>query len=376
MPLGRSSDSCFAFARCIVSHTLTTSLPGGPMPNETPSVSVIVPVYNAQATIDRCLDALEQQTLPRARYKVIVVDDGSTDNTRQHIQGYAQVHLLQQTHAGPAAARNLGVQHARGEFVLFTDADCEPAPDWIEQMVAALNDPQIAGAKGIYRTRQRALVARFVQLEYESRYDRMNRHMARNGCIDFIDTYAAGYRRDVFQASGGFDPSFATASVEDQELSFRIAGRGHRLVFAPQAIVDHWGHATTCGAYARKKFKIGYHKVKVLTRHTGKTWTDSHTPQCLKVQIALLGLAGCALAAGLIWPRLMWAAAGLSTLFFLTTLPFAARAWKKDRAVALLSPILLSLRALALGSGLLAGIAHALVRSVARLVSRQGIDYH
>lgn len=324
-------------------------------------VSVIVPAFNSQTTIARCLQALERQTLSQEHYEVIVVDDGSTDDTRGRVQSYAQTRLLTQRHAGPAAARNLGAQHARGEIVLFTDADCEPAPDWLEQMLAPFADAQVAGVKGVYLTHQQAIVARFVQVEYETRYERMARHMARSGRIDFIDTYAAGYRRNVFLDSGGFDTAFTTASVEDQELSFRIARQGHRLVFAPHAIVYHWGHAATISAYARKKFKIGYHKVKVLTRHTGKTWTDAHTPQRLKAQILLLGLGGGALAASLIWHKLIWAAAGLTALFFLTTLPFAAQAWKKNVAVALVSPILLLLRAIALGSGLLAGIAHAIV---------------
>jgi GT2 family glycosyltransferase len=253
--------------------------------------------------------------------------------------------------------------------VLFTDADCEPAQDWIEQMLLPFADAQVAGVKGTYLTHQRAVVARFVQMEYETRYERMAQHMARNGQIDFIDTYAAGYRRDVFLTSGGFDPAFATASVEDQELSFRIAQR-HRLVFAPHAIVYHWGHADTLWAYAGKKFKIGYYKVDVLARHTGKAWTDSHTPQRLKAQILLLGLAGFALAAGLIWHKLAWVAAGSCLIFFLTTLPFALSAWKKDSSVALVSPGLLLLRALALGSGLLAGIVHHIGRKAARLVFR------
>jgi glycosyltransferase involved in cell wall biosynthesis len=151
-------------------------------------VSVIVPAFNSQTTIARCLQALERQTLSQEHYEVIVVDDGSTDDTRGRVQSYAQPRLLTQRHAGPAAARNLGAQHARGEIVLFTDADCEPVPDWIEQMLAPFADAQVAGVKGVYLTHQQAIVARFVQVEYETRYERMARHMARHGRIDFIDT--------------------------------------------------------------------------------------------------------------------------------------------------------------------------------------------
>ena len=93
--------------------------------------------------------------------------------------------MLSQANAGPAAARNYGARLARGAILLFTDADCAPAPDWAERMLAPFADPTVAGAKGEYRTHQRELVARFVQQEYQDRYDRMTGQPQ----IDFVDTY-------------------------------------------------------------------------------------------------------------------------------------------------------------------------------------------
>jgi glycosyltransferase involved in cell wall biosynthesis len=316
-----------------------------------PEISVIIPAYQAEDTIDRCLDALAHQTVPRARYEVLVVDDDSTDGTRIRVQAHGGVRLLRQEHRGPAAARNLGVDHALGEIVLFTDADCEPLPDWIERMAAALDGGAVA-AKGAYLTRQRELVARFVQVEYEDKYD----HMAREPEIDFVDTYAAGYRRDVFLAHGGFETVFPVASVEDQEFSFRLARRGYRMVFVPEARVYHWGHAQDVWSYGRKKFRIGYWKVMVHRRHPDKLWRDSHTPQVLKAQILLAGLATLGLVAGLAWPALWWASGVLALLFLLTTVPFVRKAWRKDVQVSLVSPGLLLVRALALGTGFAAGL--------------------
>lgn len=359
-----------ACTRCTMTHTLDDPQDCDTATNPTLQASVVVPAYNSQATLDRCLKALERQTLPPAQFEIIVVDDGSTDDTCARIKAHRTVKLLTQRHTGPAAARNLGIEHAHAEVVLFTDADCEPAADWIEQMLAPLNDPQTVGAKGVYRTHQRALVARFVQMEYETRYARMASHMARSNRIDFIDTYAAAYRRDVLLANGGFDSTFATASVEDQELSFRIAEQGHRLVFAPQAVVYHWGHAASIRAYARKKFKIGYFKIEVLARHRDKVWQDAHTPQTLKAQILILALGVCCLVGGLCWSPLFWAAAGLGLFFSATTIPFTLRAWKHDPPIALISPFLILLRALALGSGMLAGMLSYLLRKATKLVTR------
>ncbi|MBI5567054.1 MAG: glycosyltransferase, partial [Chloroflexi bacterium] len=254
-----------------------------------PTYSVIVPAYRATGVLPHCLAALRDQTLACETYEIIVVDDGSPDQTAEVaaklLEG-AQGSVIRAPHGGPAHARNLGAQAARGEILAFTDADCEPAHDWLECLTAPLHDKTVTGAKGVYRTRQKSLVARFVQQEYQDKYDRL----ANQAAIDFVDTYSAAYRRDVFLASGGFDETFTTASGEDQEFSFRLAAQGHRLVFAPRAVVYHQ-HDATLAEYARRKFGIGCWKMLVLKRHPGKAVRDSHTPQLLKVQMGLLAAA-------------------------------------------------------------------------------------
>jgi glycosyltransferase involved in cell wall biosynthesis len=322
-----------------------------------PLVSIVVPAHHASETIDRCLDALSRQTVPRESYEIIVVDDGSSDGTRIRVESHAGGRLLTQARSGPAAARNLGVQHANGGIVLFTDADCEPAPDWIEQMLVPFREEQVVGVKGIYLSHQRETVARFVQIEYEDRYDRM----AHQASIDFVDTYAAGYRRHILLAHGGFDPTFPEASVEDQELSFRLAEQGYTMVFAPLARVYHLGHARNPWAYFRRKFRIGYWKVMVTRKHPSKLLRDSHTPQVLKVQILLAGSGSLCLLGSVLWPPLGWGLAVSGILFLVTTLPFAFKAWPKDPVAALVSPALLLLRALALGTGFFAGAVAGLI---------------
>jgi lipopolysaccharide/colanic/teichoic acid biosynthesis glycosyltransferase/glycosyltransferase involved in cell wall biosynthesis len=320
-----------------------------------PRISVIVPAYNAANTIDHCLNALADQTIAAEDYEIIVVDDGSSDETCGRVKAHAGVQLVTQPHAGPAAARNLGAQRAKGDVLLFTDADCAPGREWIERMLGPFDNREIVGVKGAYVTRQREIVARFVQLEYETRYQRMARHRY----IDFIDTYAAGYRRGVFLANGGFDSIFPSASVEDQELSFRLARQGYKMVFVPEASVCHLGHPGSIQAYWRRKFRIGYWKVLVTKRHPEKVWLDSHTPQTLKAQIVLVGLMLFFLLGAVVWLPMLWGLAVATLLYAPSTLPFVIRAGRKDPLVALVSPGLLLLRALALGTGYAVGlVAH------------------
>jgi lipopolysaccharide/colanic/teichoic acid biosynthesis glycosyltransferase/GT2 family glycosyltransferase len=320
---------------------------------ERPTISVVVPARDAADVLPRCLAGLQRQIIPRNRYEVIVVDDGSSDLTAR-VAAEAGVRVIGQNWAGPAAARNRGAREARADLLVFTDADCVAAPDFLEKIVSPLGDPSVVGVKGAYRTQQRGVIPRFVQAEYEHKYVRTRRFPR----IDFVDTYAAAYRRDVFLAHGGFLVSFPHPSVEDQELSFRLAGLGHKLLFAPQAIVYHC-HDETIGDYVRRKFRIGYWKAKLLRWHPARLLNDSHTPLAQRLQVALFPL--CALAALLAALQgtlsLAFAAGGLGLLL---TCPELATIVQFDWRLLFIAPLMLFLRAASLAAGLMAG---ALTRS-------------
>lgn len=315
------------------------------------TISVIVPAYNAAATLPACLSALRSQKGDHGGpVEVIVVNDGSRDETARLAQECG-ARVIHQTHQGIGAARNLGVRQARGEVIAFTDADCAPASDWLDEITRPFADPEVMGVKGVYATKQRGLVARFAQAEYEEKYDLM-RGAER---IDFVDTYSAAYRRAVFAHNPGFDPRFSR-SGEDIEFSYRLAESGCKLVFAPTAIVYH-RHPNTLGGYFRRKFFVGYWRVWMYKMHPRKILADSHTPQSLKIQ---MGLALASLVAILFSPffgpgSVLAAAAVIA--FLLMSLPFALNTWPRDRMVAVLAPLILFWRAIALDAGFFAALA-------------------
>jgi GT2 family glycosyltransferase len=282
-----------------------------------------------------------------------VVDDGSNDQSasvaKEILQDTSTSQIITVPHGGQAAARNAGAKIAHGDLLLFTDADCEPLPNWIERISAVFSDPNVAGAKGIYCTRQQNLVARFVQQEYQDKYDRLRKQAT----IDFIDTYSAAYRRDVFLAHGGFNS--AIAIDEDQEFSFRLSAQGQRLILVPDAVVAHQ-HVTSTAQYMRRKFHIGYWKAYILRLHPDKTIRDSHTPQSMKAQMGLLaiaiGLTAISIAARqpIALTLIAW------SVLIISMFPFLIKIARRDPIVLLIAPVLIMLRALTLGVGLGAGI--------------------
>jgi len=313
-----------------------------------------MPAYNAETTIEGALAALRDQDAPLAR-EIIVVDDGSTDATAAIASRFEGVRVVSQRNAGPAVARNRGAELANGDVIAFVDSDCVAAPDWLANLLSPFSDPGVDGVKGAYRTRQRAFAARFVQLEYEDKYDRM----ARREFIDFVDTYSAAFRREMFTRSGGYSSAFPTACAEDVDLSYRMEREGARLVFRPQAIVYH-RHPDRLGAYLRKKFRFAMWRVLAVKRNPQKLLTDSHTPQLMKVQaVAAPAIAALALTSPVV-PHAGIASAALAGLFAASTVPFTLKAFRKDRAVAVASPLLLFLRGLAQGAGLAVGTARLL----------------
>src|ERR1700734_4201914 len=282
---------------------------------EVNSVSIIIPTFNGASRIGHTLDALLMQTAGR-NVEILVVNDGSTDDTASVVGRYSAVRLISQANAGPAAARNRGASEARGTLILFTDDDCVPMPDWLGAMIKPFEDPKVVGAKGIYRTHQKRLVARFVQIEYEDRY----RLMADLDCIDFIDTYSAAFRRDRFLEMTGYDTSFPVACAEDAELSYRMSARGWKMKFAPAAIVYHT-HPETLSRYLRRKYKFTFWRMLALRKNPSKAVKDSHTPQLMKLQLLFAPALVLAMAFDLAVRPAVPASLFVLAAFLLSTLP-------------------------------------------------------
>ncbi|MBE1527231.1 glycosyltransferase involved in cell wall biosynthesis [Sphingopyxis sp. OAS728] len=197
-------------------------------------VAVIVPVWNGEAVLGRCLDALVRQTVPRDAYQIIVVDNGSSDATARIARSYSGVELLEEKRPGSYVARNLGIGRVRAPITAFTDADCEPAPDWLEQVLrAAVANPGFGVLAGKIDLFDEIAQEREVFGDYERLFSFPQSHAARGNCA----TANWASETALLKALGGFDA--ALKSGGDRQMALRIRDSGHPLVYIPAMVVRH-----------------------------------------------------------------------------------------------------------------------------------------
>jgi glycosyltransferase involved in cell wall biosynthesis len=213
-----------------------------------PVVSVIVPAHNPGPRIERLLGALAEQTVAEP-YEVLVVDDGSTDSTQERVRRWPTVRYVRaERRAGAYAARNRGLETARGSVIAFTDADCVPTRAWLDWGIKALGEgiDLVAGrieADLSERPSVAALVdsIRFLDQELYT-------------TLGFGATANLLVRRSVFDLVGSFNERLRSGG--DREFGMRATDAGAAIRYAPEVVVLHESR-DTLRALAQKSVRIG-----------------------------------------------------------------------------------------------------------------------
>jgi len=201
---------------------------------DAPSVSVIVPVWNGEATIGATIRSLLDQTYPRDAVQIIVVDNGSSDNTKKIVADFAGVLLLEQMKPGSYAARNKGLQKATGKYVAFTDADCIADRGWLAAAIPVLeSDPAIGVLAGHIEVVPGAEGSRSAFLVERELSFKQKEAAQRSTCV----TANWVSRRNLVEEAGGFNEKVKSGG--DWILSSRLAASGHRIVYSADAVVRH-----------------------------------------------------------------------------------------------------------------------------------------
>lgn len=237
------------------------------MTHEQPFFSIIIPTYNRPERLANCLQSIAQLNYPPNRFEVIVVDDGSEMPIEPVVTSFGkQLNLtaIAQQNSGPANARNTGATRARGKFLVFTDDDCMPAPEWLKTLEVRFKtapDCLVGGRTlnalpdNLYSTASQVLID-FLYEYYNADRNRSSFFASNNLALP----------AERFHALGGFDTTFPLAAGEDREFCDRWLQHGYQMIYAPEAQVYH-AHKLTLYAFWRQHYNYGrgafcFHQVR------------------------------------------------------------------------------------------------------------------
>lgn len=229
--------------------------------SERPFMTVVIPTCDRPAQLEGCLERLSpgRQSFPHEQFEVIVTDDGRHASARGLVADrFPWATWIVGPHRGPAANRNNGARHARGEWLIFTDDDCVPEPDWLESYASEM----IAG---------RAALEGRVRSEPTPTSAWDEAPINERGGLFWSANIAV--RRDLFECVGGFDENYESAAMEDVDLRETLKSRGFAITFVSSATVFHpmrradlamrWAHARKLrsAVYFDRKW-LGPHPVR------------------------------------------------------------------------------------------------------------------
>lgn len=246
-------------------------------------ISVVICTYNRSYLLKRALSSLSKQTLNLEHFEVVVVDDGSRDETAKLCDMMrSELPNLRYTstgnNVGVAGARNIGVKVSSGNYILFTDDDCIAAKNWVEYLSAALNREPIAAGAIV------SPVSNYFKLCHNIAEFHAVMKGKKAGPVDFLAGANMGFRRSVLEELGGFD---VRSVAEDMELVLRARMKGYRVFFLPEAVVMHDPDRSTFTSIV--KYSANHASETILLRNKYRSMLK--TPMVLRSPSLILATA-------------------------------------------------------------------------------------
>ena len=222
-----------------------------------PKASVVVCSYNGAKTLDRCLTSLKEINYPS--YEVILVDDGSTDNTQEIAASHNWVKNVRQENKGLSFARNVGAHASCGDVIVYTDSDCMADADWLYYLMGTLLSGDYAGVGGPNISPP---AENWVQACVSAAPGGPNHVLLTDVVAEHIPGCNMAFHRWAFDQVGGFDPEYRKAG-DDVDFCWRLQQSGGVIAFSPAAIVWHYRRFTL---QAFRKQQEGYGEAESMLR--------------------------------------------------------------------------------------------------------------
>ena len=219
-----------------------------------PFVSIIVPVYNASITLSLCLESILKLDYPSDRHELIVVDNGSKDETPEIAQKFGARVLYETSKQSSYAARNKGIIEAKGQLLAFTDSDCVVTPGWLKHLIQYWDDTSIGCFAGeVEAYKPETLLEKFAD---RSGILRQNVTL-KCPYLPYTQTANSAYRSEVFEKIGLFNAELVSGG--DADISWRMQREmGLQIKFIPDALVYHKHRANLKDLFRQfKKYEYG-----------------------------------------------------------------------------------------------------------------------
>lgn len=262
-------------------------------------ISIIIPAYNEERCIARCLDSILHNDYPKDLIEILVVDGKSTDRTQEIVQDYAQrypfVRLLENFKRIQAAAMNIGISKAEGDIILRMDAHTTYASDYIRQCVNLLQTTGAANVGGAQQAIGTNYISNVIAAVTTSPFGVGDARFRFSNQEEFVDTvYLGAWHKSTLEALGGFNEEWMVN--EDYELNYRLRQAGGKILLSPKIRCQYFVRSSL-GALARQYFRYGFWKVKTLV-----TYPDSLRWRQLVPPIFVLALVVSLALLPVFWP--------------------------------------------------------------------------
>lgn len=201
--------------------------------------SIIVPTNDRPRKLMKTLISLEKQDFSKNKFEVIIINDGNNHNIESEIKNFSyQTKYYNSNNKGPAVARNIGIENADSEIILFTDDDCKPPKNWVKTLVKKNLENKNAGGVGGYLEAPKDILGKniFARLErFKNIYEHKIKQREIKGKIDCPMGWTGNisYKKSILERVGGFDESFDVPGCEDLDLKIKVCKLGYDLIYVP-----------------------------------------------------------------------------------------------------------------------------------------------